>query len=232
MKTSPRGIDLVKAFEGFRSRAYIPVPGDVPTIGYGFTRGVQMGDVMSEAEAETRLAEELAEYERGVMRATGGDVTQNQFDALVSFSFNVGVAGMARSTTIRAHKAGDYQAAARAFGLWNKSGGRVYPGLTRRRAAEAALYLERAPADEPEPMPQAIEPERPMTSSTINRASVAAGGTATLVAANETIYAARELKAGASDLGDWLVPVLLIAVVGLCAFIAWERIKIRREGWS
>ena len=92
---------------------------------------------------------------------------------------------MQRSSVIKAHRRGDYQAAARAFGLWTKAGGKVWPGLTRRRAAEAALYLEPMPDDVSDPvegpaqaMPQVVEPERPMAASTINRAGVVAGGTA------------------------------------------------------
>lgn len=135
---------------------------------------------------------------------------------------------MAGSSVIKAHNRGDHQAAARAFSLWNKAGGKVWPGLTRRRAAEAALYL----SGEPVEMPQAVEPERPMTASTINRAGVVAGGTAAVATVAETARTVADVKYSAQSLGDWLVPVLLLAVVGLCAYIVWERVKVRREGWS
>jgi lysozyme len=133
-----------------------------------------------------------------------------------------------------AYNRGDYQAAARAFGLWNKAGGKVFAGLTRRRAAEAALYLEPVDidlADEPEPMPQAVEPERPMTASTINRASVAAGTTATLAAAGEALQAAQGVRSGMQGLEGWVVPALLVVVVALCGYIVWERVNARRQGW-
>jgi lysozyme len=118
--------------------------------------------------------------------------------------------------------------------LWNKSGGVVYAGLTRRRAAEAALYLTPVAAEEREQpeMPQTVDHERPMTASTINRASVVAGGTATVAAVSETVQTVNGLKHGVSELGDWLVPALLVAVVVLAGYIVWERIKMRQQGWS
>ena len=227
MRTSQRGLEVIKEFEGFREHAYRD-PVGIWTIGYGFTRGVQAGDRMTREQADRRLRDELGQYERAVEQATGGSVTQPQFDALVSFAWNVGAKGMAGSSVIKAHNRGDRQAAARAFALWNKAGGKVWPGLTRRRAAEAALYL----SGEPVEMPQAVEPERPMTASTINRAGVVAGGTAAVATVAETARTVADVKYSAQSLGDWLVPVLLLAVVGLCAYIVWERVKVRREGWS
>ena len=227
MRTSSQGIALIKEFEGFREHAYRD-PVGIWTIGYGFTRGVQSGDYMTREQADRRLRDELAQYERAVEQATGGSVTQAQFDALVSFSWNVGVKGMAGSSVIKAHNRGDYQAAARAFALWNKAGGKVWPGLTRRRAAEAAMYLSGEPAE----MPQAVEPERSMSASSINRAGVVAGGTAAVAAVAETARTVADVKYSAQSLGDWLVPVLLLAVVVLCGYIVWERVKVRREGWS
>lgn len=240
MKTSQRGLDLIKRFEGFRAEAYrdIAVP-NLWTIGYGFTSNVREGDTMTKAQANARLARELSGYELAVKVATDGQCNQNQFDALVSFCWNVGIEGMQRSSVIKAHRRGDYQAAARAFALWNKAGGRVWPGLTRRRAAEAALYLEPVADDVSDPlegpaqaMPQVVEPERPMAASTINRAGVVAGGTAAVATVAETVSTVSSVKRGVEDLGSWLVPVLLLAVVGLCGYIVWERVKQRRGGWA
>lgn len=245
MKISSAGLNLIKEFEGFRAEAYKPIPSDPWTIGYGTIRGVKPGDVMTRAEAERRLRQELVEYERAVERATGGNATQPQFDALVSFAYNVGVKGMAGSTVIKRHNAGDHQAAARAFGLWNKAGGKVWPGLTRRRAAEAALYLTPVIASTPLPldeelreaaaaddMPRSVEPERSMAESQINRAGVIAGGTAAVATVAETARTVADVKTSADILGEWLVPILLIAVVGLCAYIVWQRYKQRNEGWA
>lgn len=239
MKTSQAGIELIKEFEGFRANAYRD-PVNVWTIGFGTIRGVKPGDVMTRVEAEHRLRQELVEYERAVERATGGNATQPQFDALVSFAYNVGVKGMAGSTVIKRHNSGDHQAAARAFGLWNRAGGRELPGLTRRRAAESALYLTptRAadpavePEDDPDPMPHAVEPERPMAHSEINRAAVLGGGTAAVATVAETARTLADVKTSADILGEWLVPLLLVAVVGLCGYIVWQRCRQRSQGWS
>ena len=244
MKISSAGLSIIKEFEGFRANAYRD-PVNVWTIGFGTIRGVKPGDVITRAEAERRLRQELVEYERAVERATGGNATQPQFDALVSFAYNVGVKGMAGSTVIKRHNAGDHQAAARAFALWNKAGGKTWPGLTRRRAAEAALYLtpeivstplpvaeearEAAAADE---MPRAVDPERSMASSEINRAAVATGATATVATVAEVARSAADVKTSAELMGEWLVPLLLVAVVGLCGYIVWQRLKQRRGGWT
>ena len=234
MQMSQKGISLLIQFEGFRPQAYIPVPGDVPTIGFGFTKGVKMGDTMTLFDAKERLKKELHAYEHGVLEACTLAPNQNEFDALVCFAFNVGVGALKKSTVIKRHNEGDKQAAARAFGLWNKSGGKVYAGLTRRRAAESALYLEpvaHEERDQPE-MPQTVDAERPMHASSINRASVVAGGTATVAAVSETVNTVNGLKHGVSELGDWLVPALLVCVVALAGYIIWERIKQRKDGWA
>lgn len=232
MKTSNRGIELLIKFEGFRGEAYRDVVG-VVTIGFGFTSGVKMGDKMTLAEARDRLKREIVEYEQGVLAACTRKPNQNQFDALVCFAFNVGVAGFRKSSVLKAHNRGDYQSAARAFSLWSKAGGKTWPGLVRRRAAEAALYMEPTEpeaVEEPE-MPQAVEPERPMTSSTINRASVAAGTTATLAAAGEALQTVQGVRYGLQGLEGWIVPALLVVVVALCGYIVWERVNARRQGW-
>lgn len=226
----------LKRLEGFRSRAYIPVPGDVPTIGYGFTKGVQMGDAMTLAEADTRLVEELRSYEMAVWQACEIEPNQNEFDAMVLLCFNIGIAGFRRSTVLKAHNRGDHQSAARAFGLWNKSGGKVYAGLTRRRAEESALYLTPVPDDVSDPitpeMPQRIDPESTMPQSSINRAGVVAGGTAAVATVAETARTVADVKYSAASLGDWLVPILLIAVVGLCGYVVWQRVNQRKQGWA
>jgi lysozyme len=139
MNISKKGIELIKRFEGCRLEAYKDIVG-VWTIGFGFTKGVKAGDRMTMEECERRLTDELREYEAGVLLATGSKVTQNQFDALVSFAWNVGIEGMKKSSVIRFHNAGNYIKAKESFALWNKAGGKVVQGLVNRRAAEAELY--------------------------------------------------------------------------------------------
>ena len=236
MRLSNPSRERLKRLEGFRSKAYIPVPGDVPTIGYGFTHGVKMGDTMTREEADARLIEELRPYEMAVWQACTNEPNQNEFDAMTSLCYNIGQAGFARSTVLKAHNRGDKQAAARAFGLWNKSGGKVYAGLTKRRAEEAALYLTPEPDDVSDPitpeMPQRIDPESTRAQSPINRAGVVAGGTAAVATVAETARTVADVKYSTQALGDWLVPMLLIAVVALCGFMVWQRIRQRREGWA
>lgn len=229
MKTSARGLKAIIQFEGFRSQAYLD-PVGIPTIGYGFIEGVKMGDTITRAQADARLGRELAGYELAVMQATKGQVNQNQFDALVSLAWNIGKAGMAKSSVIKAHNRGDYQAAARAFGLWNKAGGKVLPGLTHRRAAEAAMYLETT-GDQPDySMPQKVDAEPSWTASPTNRAGMVAGGTAAVAAASETLTVVNTFKDSVSSLGDWLMPVLLgIAVIAIGVML-YQRWMMRKDG--
>jgi len=149
LKTSQLGIDLIKAFEGKRLKAYPdPATGGEPwTIGYGTTTSAGVGKitkgmVITEAQAESMLVRSLASYEASVLKALTKLPSQHQFDALVSFAYNVGPLNMSRSSVVRYLNAGDITKAARAFLLWNKAAGRVMPGLTRRRAAERDLFLK------------------------------------------------------------------------------------------
>lgn len=241
MRLSQRALNKLKELENFEPNAYIPVPGDVPTIGYGFTRGVKMGDTMTRAEADARLREEVAPYENAVERNCTWVPNQNEFDAMTLLCYNIGINGFRGSTVLKCHNRGDKQSAARAFGLWNKSGGKVYRGLTNRRAYEASLYLEPyantalVPAPEPV-LPQTVDPESTMPQSPINRASVIAGGTAGVATVAETLRTVRDAKDSASGLmdglGPWVVPIMLAIVVGLCIYIVTQRNKQRKEGWA
>ena len=148
MKTSDMGLSLIKSFEGFSSKPYL-CPAGVPTIGYGATyypdgRRVTMQDrPVSEADATDMLRSMLASYEAGVSRYVLVPVTQGQFDALVSFAYNVGLSALKDSTLLRLVNARDYAGAAAQFARWNRAGGKVLPGLTRRREAERKLFVGR-----------------------------------------------------------------------------------------
>ena len=239
MRLSLSARERLKRLEGFRAKAYIPVPGDRTTIGYGFTDGVKLGDTMTREEADARLVEELRPYEMAVWQGCTREPNQNEFDAMVLLCFNIGPAGFRRSTVLKAHNRGDCQAAARAFGLWNKSGGKVYAGLTKRRSEESALYLTPMPDDMSDPpegaieaMPQSVDAESPMHASPINRAGVVAGGTAAVATVAETARTVAEVKYSVASLGDWLLPVLLLVIVVLCGFVVWQRVNQRKEGWT
>ena len=139
-KIGAKGLALIKEFEGCELTAYKDAVG-VLTIGYGSTgQHVKPGMKITAAEAEALLKKDLGRFEKAVNRLTHGNVTQNQFDALVAFSFNVGEHALETSTLLKLHNAGDHAGAANQFQRWNRAGGRVLAGLTRRRAAEAALY--------------------------------------------------------------------------------------------
>ncbi len=157
--------------EGCRLKAY-RCPAGKPTIGWGHTRGVKMGDTCTQEQADAWFVEDLTEFTDGVQRALKRDASENELGALVSLAYNIGLAGFARSTVLKRHNEGDRQSAARAFALWNKAriNGvlQVVDGLTSRRAREAALYL----SDDTQPMPQVVEPESSLKNSPIATAGV------------------------------------------------------------
>lgn len=140
MKTSDRGIELIKQFEGCKLTAYV-CPAGVLTIGYGSTgQHVKAGMKIDGAQANALLLKDLERFEAGVNRLSKKH-TQCQFDALVSFAFNLGLGNLEKSTLLKLHNAGKHAEAADKFKRWNKAGGKVLAGLTRRREAEASLYM-------------------------------------------------------------------------------------------
>ena len=143
MRTSQRGLSLIKSFEGLRLRAYQDSVG-VWTIGYGATRSVQAGMKVSKEQAERMLLNDVQRFEPEVERLITSPLSQNQWDALISFTYNLGAANLESSTLRRLLNAGNYAAAAEQFPRWNKAGGKVLAGLVRRRAAERDLFLESA----------------------------------------------------------------------------------------
>ena len=165
MKLSKAGEDLMHRFEGFRNRPYL-CPADIWTIGYGHVLyqeqirlpvvtdkpnvvirkkfSLRQGDnrVWSKEEINELFRKDVATFERGVLRLVPGVVgRQGAFDALVSISFNFGLGNLQRSTIRMRANRGDWEGAAEAFRMWTKGGGRVLPGLVRRREAEIALFL-------------------------------------------------------------------------------------------
>jgi len=140
MITSKKGIDLIKSFEGLELKAYKDSVG-VLTIGYGSTGNhVFAGQSITEAQAEDLLKSDLLRFEKGVSAVVTVPLTQNQFDALISFSFNLGLGNLKSSTLLKKLNAKDYTGAANEFTRWNKAGGKVLSGLTRRREAEKNLF--------------------------------------------------------------------------------------------
>ena len=126
--------------EGYKEAAYIPVPGDVPTIGFGATQGVKLGDKTTPVRALNRLLDEVdSVYAQGVRRCVTVPLYQYEFSAYVSLTYNIGVANFCGSTLVKKLNQGDYSGACRAIERWNKAGGRVLQGLVNRRKEERAI---------------------------------------------------------------------------------------------
>jgi lysozyme len=144
MKT--RNIDAIKKHEALRLTAYLPTKDDVWTIGWGHTKTAKQGMVITEAQAEVLLRQDLSWVEDVIRRRVTVPLTQNQYDALASLIFNIGEGNFSRSTVLRRLNAGDYRGAADAFLMWNKQRDRktgqmnVLRGLTRRREEERAMF--------------------------------------------------------------------------------------------
>lgn len=174
MRISPRGLRLVKEFEGclkpIGSGQFKPYvcPAGVLTIGWGHTnhhgRKFDAGSVWTQRQCDEALAEDMAGFEEAVTRRVKVPLNQNQFDALVSFTYNCGEGNLAKSTLLKRVNARDFRGAGLQFAAWNKGAGVVLKGLVRRRAAEALLFGTPTttpaiipPPPDIEPMPQQVD---------------------------------------------------------------------------
>jgi lysozyme len=193
MHISQAGLDLIKSFEGYLDRlpdgscrAYL-CPAGVWTIGWGCTEGVTEGMAWTKDQAEQGLRKELIQHENHVKRLVTTDLNQHEFDALVSFTYNVGtgrpkgegkkeIPGLSTSTLLRCLNSGDRAGAARAFHQWNKGGGKVLPGLVSRRAREATLFLSPTEAPTKPEMPQKVEASPGPVSDASQRSMTVFGG--------------------------------------------------------
>ena len=145
MEMSKNGLTLLKSFEGCELTAYQDSVG-VWTIGYGWTqpvngKPVSKGMIITQETADSLLCSGVVQYEKGVTGLVKVAVNQNQFDALVDFSYNLGVKSLEGSTLLKKLNTGDCTGAADEFLKWNKAGGKVLNGLVKRRAAERSLFL-------------------------------------------------------------------------------------------
>ena len=145
MKISQRGLELIKEFEGFSANAYL-CPAKIPTIGYGNTfwedgRKVKLGEQISKTNA-LELLELVAnkDFADKIFPLIKVKVSQNQFDAMVSLAYNIGVGNFSKSTLLKKVNSGDFDGASNEFLKWNKSSGKELLGLTRRREREKDLF--------------------------------------------------------------------------------------------
>lgn len=228
-------------------------PAGVWTIGWGETDDVHPGNTCTKEQADRWLCEDLTERAQRVRAACTVEPSPNELGAMVSMAYNVGFGdpkrggpGFLTSTVLREHNAGNSQAAARAFGLWNKARDPntgqlvVLNGLTIRRSLEAALYLTPEPGEATARMPQAVEAESKMTSSPINKAGAATIFAGVVGAVQEAGDGLGKLKAPLDSaralmvdtLGipsDWILYIALIAIGG--TVIYWRN-RQRREGYA
>lgn len=134
----------IAGYESFKPVAYIPVPGDVPTIGYGETHGVHLGDRTTPERALVQLLASAESHADGVRKCIEVPMYQHEFAAAVSIAYNIGVGAFCRSTMVKKLNAGDYRGFCEGMTAWSRSGGKVYPGLVKRREKERALCLGEA----------------------------------------------------------------------------------------
>jgi lysozyme len=139
LKTSGVGLALIQHFEGIRLQAY-QCPAGVWTIGFGHTAGVKAGDTIDSDTADRLFRSDVAQVEKQVSAVLKHSVTQSQFDALVCFTFNIGIVALTKSTLLRRLNEGDALSASDEFLKWNKADGKAVVGLTRRRFAERKLF--------------------------------------------------------------------------------------------
>ena len=245
---------------GFAPVAY-RCPAGIWTIGWGETDGVRPGDRCSKAQADAWLLEDLQERVRAVRDLCRREPSPNELGALVVLAYNIGLAGLARSTVLRQHNAGNSQAAARAFALWNKAKDpatgqlRVLDGLTSRRARESALYL--TPELGVARTAQAVEAESSLVRSPIAQGSAVTIGAGAVTAATQLGPVLQEVTAAAEGANAALAPVqgalgairgfvgsvadfvgvppgmlLAVALVAAGWWILSKRREQRAEGWS
>lgn len=139
MKTGKKGIELIKEFEGCELKAYQDSVG-VWTIGYGHTKNVKKGDVITQKQADQFLIEDLADAENAVNRLVKVEINQDMFDALSSFTFNLGAGSLHSSTLLKLLNQSKYSEASEQFTRWVYAGGQKLSGLIRRREAEQKLF--------------------------------------------------------------------------------------------
>jgi len=139
LEISPQGIKLIQRWEGCKTRAY-QCSANVWTIGWGHTKGVKRGDTITVAEADKLLLKDLVEYDQAVNKLVTVPLSENQYDALVSFTYNVGISAFKGSTLLRVLNQEKYSEAANQFMRWVKAGNKTIQGLVNRRQAEKELF--------------------------------------------------------------------------------------------
>lgn len=235
-------VELIAASEGCRLKAY-RCPAGVWTCGWGETAGVTPSTAWTQDEADQRLLASLQDYTAQVQEMCTVPPTENELGALVSLAYNIGVEALRKSTALRQHNAGDAQAAARAFALWNKARVRgvlqPLPGLTARRAAEAALYLRPDDGSPSLRMPQAVQAESSLAKSPIASSGAIAAGTGVVSiigqAGDQIGTVGTTIKTAKTAVVETLgvpegafLPLVLVVAGGAAVYWRWRQ---RTGGW-
>lgn len=242
MKISKIGIDLIKQFEGVRLKSY-KCPAGVWTVGVGHSSAagppkVGPGMEITNAQAMKILAQDLVQFEDAVDQAVKVPLTQNQFDALVSFVFNVGPANFQKSTLLRKLNAGQYAAVPAELMKWTKAAGQEMPGLVRRRRAEAALWRgvddTKAIKQDARLTPEAPQPSKTMVQSKEGNAALLTGAAAGVSAASDAARQVKETGDSLTSLLDLLKNptfiVLVLVVLAAAAIWYWRWQRLKEEG--
>lgn len=221
-------------------------PAKVPTIGWGETEGVHLGDTCTKLQADQWLLDDLVSRTQQVQALLKVPTSPNELGAFLVFAYNIGVAGFARSTVLKQHNKGNKLAAARAFDMWNQVRNpdtgvlEDSKGLTARRKREAALYLKPETGERVVAMPQAVESERSLANSPIAAggvASTAAGSIGVLSEMAKSVGGIKEPLAEAKGffvdvvgIPTELTPYLIMLAIGVAVW--YWRNKQRTEGWA
>ena len=242
MKISKAGLNLIKEFEGIRLESY-KCPAGIWTLGIGHTSAagppeVKPGMKITLQEAYDILNRDLDQYENAVNKYVKVPLTQNQFDALVGFVYNVGVGAFQKSTLLKKLNAGQYSAVPGELMKWTKAGGKELAGLVRRRRAEAALWRgvdETASVDEY----ARVEPDLPKPSKSMAKSKE--GNAALITAGLGGITAAKDVADTITSAGEsvhsfiqmllspgFLLPMAIV-IAGLAIWY-WRRQRLQEEG--
>ena len=238
MKMSPAAIEaLVKTFEGCKLKAYL-CPAGILTIGYGHTSAAGAPDVkagmeITLAQADEILRADLAKFERGVDRLVTTPIGAHQFDVLVGFAYNVGLGALEKSSLLRAVNARDFDRVPDELMKWTRAGGKVLPGLVRRRQAEVAWWLSMNAAVPARETPDPV-PVKTITTSKQANSAAAIGALGSVGAAKEIVSQIQE----ANETFDMITGLLtndrfliMLAIVGLGAAIwYWRKRHLEEKG--
>lgn len=219
-RINSEGILLIKQWEGCRLQAY-KCPAGIWTIGYGHTRTARAGMVITQQQADDLLREDLRVFEKAVDDAVAVDLTDNQFAALVSWTYNIGEGAMRRSTLVKRLNQGHYEAVPGELAKWNKVKGKPVRGLSNRRAAEAGLWARGNFVASRSTVPtDTISATEAATSTGTGKAAIGVGAAGVI----STVAQHSELLAALGTLGPVVGIVLIAVAVGL--FVLWRKGKI------